>query len=584
MKLIFDWSDSFYEEKTVWRSDVEMIALEISQKESGFASARVLLASGNAEELLSKKYAKIGVQSAPNSAVRLLFAGRLVAFPLSLGNSSVELELIAEPDDHRQQLREFSRENAIEYQKIDKHAPEQQKIIFDELFFSERDMDNPTIFLEGGDSLFYWDMRSGKLSLSGINRGAENIDLDGGDILEDSMRVRIAREPYGRINLSLSVSWIQQVSGIIDLYPMMAQKFDQRLVNSFTDMKTGLEHIFKISHRNGYAPLRCGIRRINPNTAGILSAHPLISQDFHVQKDQSSPRIKVNFRRFYFDGELLLAWNYRQKRTEVARVKVMNGKRPDGREKNLFLRLNAVQTPRQYPVWNYFTYYGCGQKVLHRGSVFECMDGHVSGREFQEAKWKFLKKIPDALRDDASSSFFATNRGKNALRYALRKAAALANYSSRYVEMDFCVDANRFLWATVNDQVVIRDGRFPGGSMGGKIIGTKFTASADRKIMKITIGCRVDAAAEDYLEKVSAYNPDIREDDSRLNPGDIVTDVEVKNPPEEQAARLAQVQAKDVEELKGELRKLATKIKISLHPLNTARTITRELDLPDVTL
>jgi hypothetical protein len=33
MKLIFDWSSSFYEEKNSWRGDEEIISLEIFQKE-----------------------------------------------------------------------------------------------------------------------------------------------------------------------------------------------------------------------------------------------------------------------------------------------------------------------------------------------------------------------------------------------------------------------------------------------------------------------------------------------------------------------------------------------------------------------
>ncbi|MDR2067799.1 MAG: hypothetical protein LBP41_02305 [Holosporaceae bacterium] len=584
MKLIFDWSDSFYEEKTVWRGDEEMISLEISQKECSFASARVLIASKCIEKLLHKKYAKIGVRMEPTAEVRLLFAGRLVTFPLGLGSSSVELELIAEPDDYRLQLKQFSNQRLAECGKIDGHILKNQKILFDDLFFSENDMNNPTIFLEGGGDLFYWDMRSGKLSLSPINRGARNIDVAGSEILQNSLRARLAREPYGKINLSLSVSWIQQVSGIIDVYPMMAQKFSRGIVNSFTNIKSGIENIFKISNKNGYAPLRCKVREINPNIMGVLNVHPLLSPDFYVKKEGESSAQKVNFKRFYFDGELTLGWNYRQKRTEIARLHVVNEKFRSGREKNLCLRLNAVQNPRQHQTWNYFTYYGCSDKALYRGSIFECLEAHVSGREFEHKKWKLIKKIPDALADDSCSSFFATNRGKNALRYAIQKAAALLNYSSRYVEMDFCVGAKNFMFATVDDQVTIRDGRFSGGEISGKIIRTRFLASADQKIMKITIGSRADNSKEDYFEKISSQDWVIDKDDSKIYAGDILKDVEVKNPPEEQAEHLAKLRAQDVSELKNELKKCATKIKISLHPLNTMRVITREINLPDVLL
>ncbi|MDR3187460.1 MAG: hypothetical protein LBT63_03480 [Holosporaceae bacterium] len=584
MKLIFDWSNSFYEEKTVWRGDEEMISLEISQKECSFASAKVLIASKCTEKLLRKKYAKIGIRLEPTAAVRLLFAGRLVAFPLGLSSSSVELELIAEPDDYQLQLKQFSSQHMADHGKIDGHLLKNQRILFDDLFFSERDMSNPTIFLEGDSNLFYWDMRSGKLSLSHINRGVKNIDVTGSEILQNSLKVRLAREPYGRINLSLSVSWIQQAAGIIDVYPMIAQKFSCGMVNSFTNIKSSVENIFKISHKNGYAPLRCRVREINPNVMGILKVHPLLSQDFYVKKEGEPSAKKVNFKRFYFDGELTLGWNYRQKRTEIARVHVINGKSQSGREKNLFLRLNAVQNPRQHPTWNYFTYYGCSNRVQHRGNIFECLEAHVSDREFEKKNWKLIKKIPDALADDFCGSFFATNRGKNALRYAIQKAAALLNYSSRYVEIDFCVGAKNFMFATVDDQITLRDVRFSGDKISGKIIRAQFLGSADQKIMKITIGCRADGSGEDYFEKILSYDPAIGEDDSKVHPGDIVTEIEVKNSPEEQMERLAQLKAQDVSELKSELKKHATRIKISLHPINTMRVITREIDLPDVVL
>ncbi|MDR1375207.1 MAG: hypothetical protein LBJ45_00120 [Holosporaceae bacterium] len=584
MKLIFDWSSSFYEEKTAWRGDEEMISLEISQKEGSFASAKVLIASGCTEKLQHKKYAKIGVRWEPTAEPKLLFSGRLMAFPLGFGNSSVELELIAEPDDYQLQLKQFSDKNATEHGKIDRHLLENQQILFDDLFFSERDMSNPTIFLEGGGDLFYWDMRTGKLALSNINRGARNIDVTGGEILQGSLKVRLAREPYGKINVSLAVSWIQHVSGIIDLYPMIAQKFSDGIVNSFTNIKSSIENVFKVSRKNGYAPLRCRIREINPNTMGILKVHPLISPNFYVKKEAESSSIKVNFQRFYFDGELTLNWNYRQKRTEIARMCVLNKKSPAGREKNIFLGLNALQNPRQYPAWNYFTYYGYSDKMIHSGNIFECLEAHVSGREFEEKKWKCIRRIPDALMDDSRSSFFATNRGKNALRYALQKAAALMNYSSRYVEIDFCAGAKNFMFATVNDQVTIRDVRFSGDVIGGKIIRTQFMGSADQKIMKITVGCRADGSEEDYFEKISSHDWTINEDDSKVQPGDIVTAIEVKNPPEEQLAQLAQLNTRDVSDLKNELKKRATRIKISLHPLNTMRVIRREINLPDIPL
>jgi hypothetical protein len=585
MKLLFDWCDAFYEEKIVWRGDEDVISLEISQKECGFASARVSIKAKSVKKLLDKRYAKIGIQSDENEKpMNLLFTGRLVAFPIGLGNSSLDLELIAEPDDYQMQLQHFSQQKNTQYKSVNKHVLESQRIIFDDLFFSANDSCNPTVFLEGGNEIFYWDMKSGKLSLSHINRGVKNIDINGNEILQNSIKIRIAREPYRKINIKLSTSWIQYVSGIIDVFPMIAQKFNSHLVNSFANIKTGIENLYKISNKNGYSLIRGEIREINPNTTGILSDHPVISPDFFVQDDDGSPKKKVNFKRFYFDGKILFGWNYKQKRTEIVRASIVNGKLPRGREKNLFLKLNSIQSPRQFPVWACFAYYRCGDKILHDNGIFECKEAHISDRNFEIEKWQLLKKTTNALIDDTKSSFFATDRGKNTIKYAVQKAVALMNYSSRYIEIDFCVDAKKFVFATINDQISIHDARFQENVISGKIIKTKFIANADQQIMKITMGCSENTLEENCFEKITGHSIDITEDDSRINPSDVVTNIEIKNSPEEQIAFLSQKTAKSIFELKNALKKCVTNIKLSLHPLNTTRVVAREVNLPDFNL
>ncbi|MDR1561255.1 MAG: hypothetical protein LBS23_02775, partial [Holosporaceae bacterium] len=452
------------------------------------------------------------------------------------------------------------------------------------LFFSANDVSNPTVFLEGSNEIFYWNMRSGKLSLSHINHGAKNINIIGNEVLQDSIKVQVSREPYKQINVKLSASWIQHAFGIIDIYPMIAAKFSANLVNSFTNIKTGIENLCKTSGKSGYTLIRCNMKEINPNATGILNSYPLISPDCYLQEDESSLKKKVNFKRFYFNGELIFSWNYKQKRMETVNVKVINKKSKYGREKNLFLRLNAVQIPKNLPIWNHFTYYGHSETVLHNGNIFECQGAHVSKKEFEEGKWKLIKKIPDALGDDSCGSFFATDRGKNAIRYALQKAIALMNYSSRYVAIEFCVEAKNFIFATINDQITIHDARFQKNLIVGKIIKTQLIANTTQKIMKITIGCCVDDFGESYFEKLKTQKIEILSDDSKINPADIVTNIDIKNSPEEQVICLSQAIAKNVSELKNILKKQATKIKISLHPLNTTRVITREINLPDLDL
>ena len=574
MKLIFDWSSSFYEEKNNWRGDEEIISLEIFQKECGFAVAKVSVGTKDADKLLNKKYAKIGVQSGDD--VKLLFSGRLIAFPIGFGGSTTELEFIAEPDNYQTKLSKFSSENFERYHSIDNHVTKNDNILFDDLFFSSRDLKNPTIFLEGSDKIFYWDMRDGRLSLSEVNRGRRNFDIDGDEVLKDSIKVRIAREPYRAVNLKVSAGWIQHEYGIIDVIPMIAAKFASGVINSFTNIKSGIEKIF--SSRNGYGLARCDIKEINPNLRGLGSGYPLLSPDFYIH--ESTDRKKIQFKRFYFDGKLILNWAYRQKRIEAVNVRILNPSSSHGREKNLYLRLSAIQLPKKHPIWNNFTYYGRGEKIRRGEDVFECASPHVSGENFEPDKWRFVEKIPDALKNDMSSSFFATARGKNAVKYAMQKAIALVNYSSRNVEIDFCVEAKKFIFASVDDQITIRDGRFNGGYVSGKIVRMRFNGNADQKAIKFTIGCRAANLSRSF-DKLNSYEISVSDDASNVNPADIVQKIEIENAPEEQIDVLSRTVARTSAEMKDELKKHATKIKLFLHPLNTTRVITREVTLPD---
>lgn len=576
MQIIFDWCESFNENKTKWRGDEELLSLEILHKESSFAIAKANIYAKHQKDLFSKKFAKIGIKNNDGN-IEVLFSGRVMSFPTALKNSAIGIELIAEPDNYQKQLNNFVKHNIQLYRDGDLHNLQEKTLNFDELFYSEKDAKNPTVFLEGGSKIFYWDRGNGELSLSDISQGRKNITISCNDILQDSMKIKFSRNPYKSINLQISASWIQHVSGIIDIMPMIAQKFQNNIVNSFTNIKSSFYKIKTPSR--GYALLHCDITEINPNDRGILSNHPVASPKFNVNSTDGVEQISACFQRFYFKGKLVFLWGYKQKRIETVSVKISNAGTQRGREKNVVLKLNAIQLPKKYPDWNFFKYYSRGDCVILEENVFECAESHVSGDFFDKEKWKLMRKIPDALRDNEASSFFATDRGKNAIRYAMQKVAALMNYSDRYLEVTFCVAASDFYQITLDDQITIFDRHFPNGKICGKVIKTYFTGKCDSKIVQITIACCENDLHLHRFEKVKNHKIEIQVDDNKVQPADIVTNLEVINSPEEQLQILSQSNVKTIAELKNILRKHMTKIKLTMHPLSTMRFITSELTL-----
>ncbi|MDR3156048.1 MAG: hypothetical protein LBT90_03030 [Holosporaceae bacterium] len=618
MKLLFDWSDSFFETKESWHGDENMISLKISQYEGSFASAKVLICAQNSEKLLQKQYAQIGVQrDEDNPRIDLLFSGRLVAFPVGFSDGVIQLELIAEPENYRQQLKTFIDNNLQQYQQIDMHTTHGHHIPFDDLFFSQKDLSNPTIFLENDVKMFHWSMRTGLLSLSNIAHGEQKITISGDQILQDSLKVRLAREPYKNVNVVLEASWIQRIYGYVDLYPIIASNFKTGYINSFTNIKAGLEKLCSFPSRSSYHLIHCRVNEMTPpHTATYVQKCPAVSQEFLIDDGNDGPksgiatstssrspsatspsssssssslsggRKRVQFRRFYFHGKMLIGWNYQQKRHETVRVKITNEHVQCGREKTLYLRLNRIQLAKRYPFWYCHMRYEIGAKIIRNGFVWECTRSHLSLEQFEETKWKLKEKIPDALQDDAASSFFATNRGKNAIKYAIQKAIALITYSSRYIEINLSVDAGTFLFATINDQITIVDNRFQGGKVSGKIIKTNLIANANGRILNISIACCPYELAENYLTLLNDYvnTLQIAPEENLPRAEDIVRNVEVVNSPEEQEDMMAQLSAKSIKELENQLKAHGTKIKVALHPFSTTREIAEEIDLPEFSL
>ena len=206
MKIFFNWCDNFNDDSE-WGNDEEIFSLSIVQREGSFATARVSIRT----KKLEHKFARIGIEK--DGRIKTIFRGKLISFPLSCEGSIMTVEILSEPSDYQNQLSDFSQKNLKQYEA------KNPEIIFDDLFFSEKD--NPTVFLEGSSKIFYWNMSTGKLSLSDINYGERTFEISKQDILRNSTQIKLAREPYGEVRLNLSASWIQKVYGYINLMPMI---------------------------------------------------------------------------------------------------------------------------------------------------------------------------------------------------------------------------------------------------------------------------------------------------------------------------------------------------------------------------
>lgn len=566
MKILFYWCNND-------ASGVEILSLRIIQKEHEFASALVELSNENFDHvnIFSQKYAKIECDG------KTIFVGRLVAFPISKNNTSAMIELIAEPPDYQQKLQNFSLRALENYKNISNKNFIKNLISYDDLFFVKKQ--SPSIFLEGDTKLFYWDPANGNLELSDINFGEKNFEIDANVILKNSFKVRLASEPYRKINVFIKAEWIQNIKGITDIFPSIAQKFELKRINSFTRLKDAFFSAITSFRQRGYNILHTEINEINPNEA--FNEFPLTSPKFQLSDDDF-----VTFERFYYDGKILLEWNYKQKRVETVNFSIENAKAAEnstaGREKNVYITLDEISLPKKYPAWTSYYKYENGEMIIFEGKIFSCEKSHLSCAEFEPQNWKFVKNIPDALDCDSKSSFFSTERGKNAIKFAIQKTIANMCYSNRYIELSFAVNAQDFLHISLKDEITILNQKFWSGKVTGKVIKKQSIFYNNHHIIIFTIACynfnAEKISIRDLNQKINEYveEVDIQASDD-ISISNIIKSIEIINPPERQIEACENL--KSLKEIKKNLLNCSTKIKMQFHPLSTVRRIENAIKL-----
>lgn len=555
MEFIFTWCDSL-SQPISWKEDEHIISLEIFQKEFSFASANISIVASDKK---MRHYARVGLKK--DGRIFPIFSGRVTSFPIGFRSNAVQIEMIAEPYDFHRQLMDFRMNSS----KQDLHILQQNPIILDDLFYSDEDLKNPTVLLEGSNNIFYWNPSSEKLSLSHINRGSRQLEISPDQILQNSVKVRLAREPYSSISISLSANWIRYQHVAIDIFPWIAQQFQNKHVNSFTDIKANFTKIASSAY--------CNIREINPNTLGTITNYPTKSCDFSINYGKQ----KCSFKRFYYDGNIIFNLDYSHQMRETVHFKIKRNTK-NIHTKHLNIELKNIQLPKKYQHWKSYVYYCESDFVLENGYTWKCTKSHQSTKEFETEYWEKQSKIPDALSCDSCTSFFATPRGQNSIKYAAQKALALLNYSQRYIEIEFSVQIKDFFDVSLDDEITLKNISNYCEEIHGKVIKKQLVATTKHSFIKVTIGCGklLD------MNVLNNWIPKI--DITPMTSNDIVQSVEIINPPEQQIAALKKIDGHPLSELKQTLQKMTTKIKVIMKPENKVSLINRDINLPDITV
>ncbi|MDR1267863.1 MAG: hypothetical protein LBJ70_05955 [Holosporales bacterium] len=627
MQFIFDWAKDPADLTSPWRGDEDPFSLTLTQSEGEFAVARVTLRNPclQSATLQRAAYARIAYATQEGKTIPLFF-GRVLSIPVALRGTLMTVEFIAEPEEAEQQLRALGA-------KL-KEAP-----YWDPLFVPEHAEDLPHEVLEARTALFAWDRVEGTLRLSDLYRGRQTLTVC--SHFQDSLRLHRGPEPWDAVEVTLEAQWTQRAAGCVDIAPIIAQRFPGQMLNTYSglDFQQSWQSLEHKVQGTGYGILRNSLDEIFPPETGILHLYPRQSPPFFVCKEEEealSPEhlvqrpLRVFLKRFWFHGQLVLDWNYRQRRQECARFTLRNQhqlrpfqkeKPSQGKIKRLHLKMNPIAPAQDLAPWRGFVRYREDDRVLFGETQYRATRKHRAKGSFLEDQdlWEEEGKVPTALGNPARASFFTTPRGQLAVLHALARARAYLAASSRSFEVSFRGSFEELASVTIEDSICLEDPQLPGGRVWGKVIKTRLVVDGKTQThwVELRIACGVGFAehppsegyqigAELYAEstyaepeayvqtqamgieeiQVEDFSQDVPTSGLTNGAGwdanDLIEGLHIIHTPDEQERFLSDCAFKTPADLLAQLKTHCTSVRLELRDLRPKTLLTHTISVPIV--
>lgn len=418
MTTYFAWvsEEETFDSKDHARCDLEVLKLEITQRESEVALARVIVP----EAKCPKDKQRIFISYQKDKSADLLFAGRLVDLPFKIQNDLIQLEFSAEPDDAGQQLEKV-------VQDLKKEST------WDELFSDPTGKTDEVDVLDAKPCFYCWDRVTGRLSLSDLFQGRKTIDLTQ-NFFTDSLKIGLADTPLSHVSVDLVAEWTQVAEGEINIFPKIAAQFAGGMVNTLTwkDFVDSWPKEGAKLGKSGYGVSESMLKLVEPPKTGVLSLYPTVSPELVGYNVVSQKQIPLRFRRFWAKGRLILSWFYRQKRREIV---------------TFTLKQNQISSSYLRLKRRYLT---LKLQAIDQGEFF-------------------------AIEDRSRASFFLTDRGRKAVEHVLEMARIHLVASARCLEAEVEFPFELGIGISLDHSVVLEDNRIPGGKLTAKVIEYRLT-------------------------------------------------------------------------------------------------------------
>tara|TARA_R110002074_G_scaffold125024_1_gene261867 strand:- start:17005 stop:18663 length:1659 start_codon:yes stop_codon:yes gene_type:complete len=421
--------------------DEIIFGASIGHGEGEFSVAKIEVEAKSASYISLGRRAAIAVEPT-GGPVTLLFIGNITSAPRAIEGEYVELEILSRMEDWE----------AAQAALIDAIAETPGS--FDPLFADVQALRDPAEVLSGVGGFVNWDRKTGAPSLSMLDSGPRTLTFNRVD--RDSVSLDVEAPPLKQVDIVVQASWSQDASVesqvVWDHGPAFSVIAHEALADAWPPEGVDIG--------GGWAVKESVLQLNQPRfqSLGEISGQydsAIYSGDVPVYTAQIA--------------RVLLRNSRAQARSEIARVRVaadvQNLIEPATEEISVSLQRLVGEGDTVEP-WQPTSSYTLGDIVFYSGALYECLEDHDAGLYFDESVWTLL---PD-FQGRIGTSFFETDRGQQALDYAIERAIARLRYRARAVRVSFDVPLEDAIDISLDDMATFSDPRLPGGTVTGKVI------------------------------------------------------------------------------------------------------------------
>ncbi|MBX9621072.1 MAG: hypothetical protein K2X28_03435 [Alphaproteobacteria bacterium] len=542
---------------------IAIFDLEICEEENHFPTATLLIKAG--EPLPTSETEGVIQDSLGN----IHFKGLLMGAPSKIEGDFARIKLISKLCNFMESLENLQRESRT--------AP-----YWDPLWINPDKQNDFQEIQEVRTASLYCDRKTGCLSWSDWFEGSETLDLED-NIFEDSLLVKVKRQPLEACTVKVHVNWIQQERGVSNLASSLRKAFPHSRISTYT--KNSLIQKWPEPGRrlgkSGVWVIKSDLKPYYPK----LPFLPRFSRAITIGEDEET-RISYRLERFWFKPILWVGWTYQQRRRETLTFTLPHSVQTlspgPGRHKTLEFTLhNIYPDPNAYP-WRHESYYHIDAKVIVKDLIYECVVDHFSSMRFNKDSehWRFLRTFAAPLESPERSSFFLTERGQAAAEHAMERAKVELAKSARALEVTFEGPWEALKDITTNMSLTLADSRLPGERIKGKVTKWTFIAHGEtgERFVRITLLCAIGEnsilpqASESRTRQSPTglrYFADETFEIPTREKGPLLRRIQLMNGPEDQEESLQNRHYETPKALQEALEKKATRLRLFFRDLRT---------------